>query len=79
MNAEAFGGALVLDAVARVFSVNGLVAATAIVGGRVAATWKRAASDGDVVFDPLRPLEEAEHSALLRAVHRWRRFLGDAR
>lgn len=72
---------LVLDAAQtrRVFSVNGLVAATAIVGGRVAATWKRAAGDGDVVFDPLRPLEEAEHTALLRAAHRWRRFLGDAR
>lgn len=70
----------VLDAAQtrRVFSVNGLVAATAIVDGRVAATWKRAAADGDVVFDPLRPLEDAEHAALLRAAQRWRRFLGDA-
>lgn len=70
----------VLDAAQtrRVFSVNGLVAATAIVGGRVAATWKRAVADGDVVFDPLRPLADAEHASLLRAAQRWRRFLGDA-
>lgn len=70
----------VLDAAQtrRVFSVNGLVAATAIVDGRVAATWKRAAADGDVVFDPLRPLEDAERAALLRAAQRWRRFLGGA-
>ena len=70
----------VLDAAQtrRVFSVNGLVAATAIVDGRVAATWKRAAADGDVVFDPLRPLADAEHAALLRAAQRWRRFLGGA-
>lgn len=70
----------VLDAAQtrRVFSVNGLVAATAIVDGRVAATWKRTAADGGVVFDPLRPLTDAEHAALLRAAQRWRRFLGDA-
>ena len=62
----------------RVFSVNGLVAATAIVDGRVAATWKRTGADGEVTLDPLRPLEDAEHAALLRVAQRWRRFLGDA-
>jgi hypothetical protein len=72
----------VLDAALtrRVFSVNGLVAATAIVDGRVAATWKRGTAAGDdIALDPLRALEDAEHAGIRRAVQRWRRFLGDAR
>lgn len=72
----------VLDAalMRRVFSVNGLVAPTVIVDGRVAATWKRgSAADGDVALDPLRVLEDVERAGILRAAQRWRRFLGDAR
>ncbi|KRA54254.1 hypothetical protein ASD77_06445 [Pseudoxanthomonas sp. Root65] len=66
----------VLDAAhtRRVFGVNGLVAATAIVRGRVAATWKREA-DGGVALDPLRTLEDAEHAGIQRAAQRWQRFL----
>jgi len=72
----------VLDAtlMRRVFSVNGLVAPTVIVDGRVAATWKRGTSaDGDVVLDPLRALEDTEHTGIRRAAQHWRRFIGDAR
>jgi hypothetical protein len=72
----------VLDAALtrRVFSVNGLVAATAVVDGRVAATWKRGTAAGDdIALDPLRALEDAEHAGLRRAAQRWQRFLGDAR
>ena len=71
----------VLDAALtrRVIGVNGLVAATAIIQGRVAAIWKRAANDDEVTLDPLRALEDAEHSGIRRAAQRWRRFLGDAR
>ncbi|PZQ24604.1 MAG: winged helix DNA-binding domain-containing protein [Stenotrophomonas acidaminiphila] len=62
----------------RVFSVNGLVAPTMIVGGRVAATWKRgSAVDDDVVLDPFRVLDDAERAGIQRAVQHWRRFLGD--
>ena len=71
----------VLDAVhaRRVFSVNGLVAPTVIVDGRVVATWKRGSTaDGDIALDPLRELEDDEHAGILRAAQRWRRFLGDA-
>jgi len=72
----------VLDAAhtRRVIGINGLVAATAIIGGRVVATWKRGgAGDDDVVLDPLRALVDAEHAGLRRAATRWRRFLGDVR
>lgn len=72
----------VLDAVhtRRVIGLNGLVAATAIVGGRVAATWKRGGdNDDEVVLDPLRALVDAEHAGIRRAATRWRRFLGDDR
>lgn len=72
----------VLDAVhtRRVIGINGLVAATAIIGGRVAATWKRGgAGDDDVVLDPLRALVDAERAGIRRAATRWRRFLGDVR
>jgi hypothetical protein len=70
----------VLDAAhaRRVIGINGLVAATAIVQGRVAATWKRA-GDSDVALDPLRALADAEHEGIRRAARRWRRFLGEAR
>lgn len=70
----------VLDAAhtRRVIGVNGLVAATAIVQGRVAATWKRG-GDTDVALDPLRALADAEHEGIRRAARRWRRFLGEAR
>jgi hypothetical protein len=72
----------VLDAALtrRVFSVNGLVAPTAVVDGRVAATWKRGTAAGDdIALDPLRALEDAEHADIRRAAQRWQRFLGDAR
>ena len=72
----------VLDAALtrRVFSVNGLVAPTAIIDGRVVATWKRGGdNDDDVVLDPLRALVDAEQAGIRRAATRWRRFLGDAR
>ena len=72
----------VLDAAhaRRVIGLNGLVAATVIAGGRVAATWKRGdGNDDEVVLDPLRALADAEHAGIRRAATRWRRFLGDAR
>jgi hypothetical protein len=72
----------VLDAehTRRVIGINGLVSATAIIQGRVAATWKRAtAGNSDIALEPLRALEEAEHTGIRRAAQRWRRFLGDAR
>ena len=70
----------VLDAphTRRVIGINGLVAATAIVQGRVVATWKRA-GDTDVALAPLRALADAEHEGIQRAAQRWRRFLGGAR
>ncbi|NCT71335.1 MAG: winged helix DNA-binding domain-containing protein [Xanthomonadaceae bacterium] len=71
----------VLDAMhaRRVFSVNGLVAPTVIIDGRVAATWKRgSAADGNIALDPVRELEDDEHAGILHAAQRWRRFLGDA-
>ncbi|MBL8257613.1 MAG: AlkZ family DNA glycosylase [Pseudoxanthomonas mexicana] len=71
----------VLDAAQtrRIFSVNGLVAPTVIIEGRVAAAWKRGAAGGDeVVLDPLRALDDVEHAGIRHAAQRWRRFLGDA-
>ena len=63
----------------RVIGANGLVAATAVIGGRVAATWKRdAASGSGIVLSPLRPLGDAEHASLHRAAQRLHRFLADA-
>jgi hypothetical protein len=72
----------VLDATQtrRVIGANGLVAATAIIGGRVAATWKRdTASESDITVEPLRALDDRDHAGIRRAAQRLRRFAGEAR
>ena len=70
----------VLDAAhtRRVIGVNGLVSATAIIGGRVAATWKRDAAGDDITLAPLRTLSEAEHTGIRRAAQRQHHFLDTA-
>ena len=57
------------DEYRRVIGINGLVAATAIVQGRVVATWKRA-GDADIALAPLRALADAEHEGIQRAAQR---------
>lgn len=64
----------------RVIGANGLVAATAIIEGRVAATWKRdAASEGGITLEPLRALDDDDHAGIQRAAQRLRRFMAEAR
>ena len=64
----------------RVIGINGLVAATAIIGGRVVATWKRdPIADHGIALDPLRPLDDIELIGLRRATQRLHRFAGETR
>ncbi len=72
----------VLDAAhtRRVIGATGLVAATAIIGGRVTATWKRdAANAGGIALDLLQPLGEAAHAGIRRAARGLRGFMDDDR
>lgn len=62
----------------RVIGVNGLFNPTVIIGGRVAATWKRELRKDrvDITCQPLRTLSSSELKAIARAAKDYGRFLG---
>lgn len=62
----------------RVVGANGLFNPAVIIGGRVAATWKRELRKDrvDITLAPLRVLNASEHKAIARAAQDYGRFLG---
>ncbi|GGD51055.1 winged helix DNA-binding domain-containing protein [Pseudoxanthomonas indica] len=62
----------------RVVCANGLFNPTVIIGGRVAATWKRELRKDrvDITLAPLRALNASERKAIARAARDYGRFLG---
>jgi hypothetical protein len=62
----------------RVIGANGLFKPTVIIGGRVAATWKRELRKDrvDITLAPLRGLNASEHKAIARAAKGYGCFLG---
>lgn len=62
----------------QVIGINGLVNASVVIEGRVAATWKRSMGSGNVAIalTPLRPLKQRERAAIGKAARRYAAFLG---